>query len=203
MPTGINLNPYDYINYSKDYQEEKEEAYNAPEGSLSYSWGTTDHRCYILDLTTRNGINERLEIQFVPKEITGSRTANLKDIIVIGRNNPFLHYTGGKESINLSLDFYSDIESHDDVKKKIDWLRSLTINNGTVGGFRSVKIVFGDLFRWETFAVKSVNYKMTHFDGDSDFLPLRATVTLTLQVQGKYDRENNITNDITIDDLRQ
>lgn len=200
---SINTNVYDYINYSKNYQRNKQDETYIPEpGSLSYQFGTTDHRCYILDLSPRNGVRERLEIQFVPGEITGTRTADLKDIVVVGRNNPFLHYTGGKEMINLPLEFYSDIEAHDDVKKKIDWLRSLTINNGNIGGFRSVKVIFGDLFRWETFAVKAVSYKMSHFDGDSDFLPLRANVGLTLQVQGKFDDENNVINDINIDDFR-
>lgn len=193
---SINLNPYDYIDYSKKYRNDKQdEAYVPEPGTLAYVFGTTDHKCYILDLNERNGVRERLEIQFVPNNISGSRTADLKDIVVIGRNNPLLHYTGGKESINIPLEFYSDVEGHDDVKKKIDWLRSLTINDGKVGSYRKVKIVFGDLFRWEEFAVKSVMYKYTHFDGDSKFLPLRATATLTLQVDTEAD--------VTINDLRQ
>lgn len=197
---SINLNPYDHINYSKNYIDNKENDLYVPEpGNLSYTFGTTDHQCYILDLTQRNGINERLDIQFIPDVIQGQRTANLKDIVVIGRNNPFLHYTGGKEIIQLPLEFYSDVESHDDVKIKIDWLRSLTINDGKVGGYRKVKIVFGGinsgLFRWETFAVKSVQYKMSHFDGNSDFLPLRATIAVSLQV--------DVDEDVTINTLRQ
>ena len=117
------VNPYDYISYSKNYLNDKNnEAYIPEPGSLDYNFGTTDHKCYILDLAERNGIQERLEIQFVPDTISGARTANLKDISIIGRNNPFLHYTGGKELINLPLEFYSDVEAHDDVKKKTSGL---------------------------------------------------------------------------------
>jgi len=192
---SINLNPYDYINYSKNYRDRKQEDTYVPEpGSLSYTFGTTDHLCYLLDLTAREGIQERLEIQFMPNEINGSRSADLKELKVVGRNNPFLHYTGGKENLNLPLEFYSDIESHDDVKRKIDWLRSLTINDGKIGSYRRVKIVFGDLFRWELWVVKAVNYKYTHFDGESGFLPLRAVANLVLQI--------DTDNDVTINDLR-
>lgn len=187
------VNPYDYISYSKNYLNNKQDENYIPEkGSLSFSFGTTEHKCFLLEIEPRNGIQERLEIQFVPDTIGGVRTAKLKDISVIGRNNPFLHYTGGRELINLPLEFYSDIEAHDDVKKKIDWLRSLTINNGKIGGYNRIKIVFGGLFRWEEFAVKSVKYNYTHFDGNSDFLPLRATATVSLQVDGVQDSNDDV-----------
>ncbi len=174
-------NPYDYVNYSKNYNNRKEDNSYVPEkGTLAYKFGTTDHRCFIVELEERNGVREKLEIQFVPSSFGGARVANLQEIVIVGRNNPLLHYTTGNETITLPLEFYSDNERHDDVKKKIDWLRSLTINNGAIGGYRNVKIIFGDLFKWEIWAVKSVNYNYSHFDGKSGFLPLRATASIML-----------------------
>ena len=196
MPS-INLNPYDYITYTADLRLKygtPDVPYVAPAGVLGYNFGTTDHQMVIFDTVQRNGRNERLEIQFVPNNITGQRTANLKDINVVGRNNPFVQYTGGKEIITLPLEFYSDVLLHDDVKQKIDWLRSLTIKDSK-SGYRRIKLLFGKLFRWEVFVVKSVSYKMTNLDGDSRFLPLRATCTLSLQIDTEED--------VTIDDLRR
>lgn len=196
MPS-INLNPYDYISFTGDLRLKygtPEVPYIAPLGVLGYNFGTTDHQLTIFDTVQRNGRHESLEIQFIPSGISGQRTANLKDINVVGRNNPFVQYTGGKEIITLPLEFYSDVSLHDDVKEKIDWLRSLTINDSE-NGYRRIKIIFGKLFRWEVFVVKSVSYKMSHFDGDSKFLPLRATCTLSLQIDTEED--------VTIDDLRR
>lgn len=189
------VNPYDQFRYSENYDERKsDETYVPEKGTLGYQFGTTDHKCHIVELEERNGVREKLEIQFIPAGISGSRIANLQEVVIVGRNDPLLHYTSGKETLTLPLEFYSDNERHDDVKKKVDWLRSLTINNGAIGGYRNIKIIFGDLFKWEIWAVSNVNYNYTHLDGQSGFLPLRATVNLSL----KLDTPENL----EIDDFR-
>ena len=191
-----NLNPFDYVTYSEELKQQYgsgREGYEPRPGTLGYNFGTTDHLLTIIDTVQTNGRNEALEIQFVPQNIPGQRIADIKDIYVVGRNNPFTHYTGGKETVSLPLEFYSDEEYHDDVKKKIDWLRSLTVKD-PITGYHKVKINFGKLFRWEVFVVKSVKYNYSHFDGNSDFLPLRATCTVELQI--------DTDDDITINDLR-
>lgn len=203
MPS-INLNPYDYISYAADlkaiYGLPDPPFYPAP-GEIGYNFGTTDHACWILDMNPKIHARELLEIQFLPESITGSRTSNLKNIKVVGRNNPFVHYTGGTETITLPLEFYSDTDFHDDVKRKIDWLRSLTIKDETFG-YSTVKVVMGGdnkgPFRWEVFVVKSVQYTMSHFEGEFNFLPLRAKCTLQLQVVGSGDGSD----DVTFNDLR-
>lgn len=184
MPT---INPYQLIDYASTYNLKKEDDnYIAEKGTLAYeTFGTTDHSCVIIELESFRETRQRLEIQFVPQGISGSRTANLQEIAIVGRNDPLYHFTSGKETLTLPLEFYSDNERHDDVKRKIDWLRSLTINNGNIGGYRNVKIIFGDLFRFEVWVVKNVKYNYTHFDGQSKFLPLRATVVLSLALDTK------------------
>lgn len=138
---------------------------------------------------------ERIEIQYVPEDLTPERKARFAGMNVIGRNNDILHYTGGEDNLPLVLDFYSTDESRSDVIGKIDWLKSLARNNGYNGKARSVKVVFGKIFRFETWVIESVVPKMSHFDPNHDWLPMRASVELSLKLDA--------TRNFTIDDLRR
>lgn len=120
-----------------------------------------------------------MEIQFVP-EMDNNRSARLNQVAIVGRNDDLLQYTGGQETLTLNLEFYGSENVEAEVTAKINWLKSLTMNDGYAGAFRNVKLVFGKLFQTQVWAIRDVQAKPTHFDADNDWLPLRATVTVQL-----------------------
>jgi len=145
-------------------------------------FNTTLGRLYLLELEEPF---ERLELQFVPGELSMNRQADLKQIAIVGRNNNLLQYTGGSDTLNLPIEFYSDSEFRDDVISKVNWLQSLAMSDGNNGPYRNVKLVFGNLFRNEIWAVSSVSPVLSHFDDKYNFLPLRATVEIRLILDPK------------------
>ena len=146
------------------------------------AFSTTKGEIYILELEEPFS---RLEIQFVPDELRLKRQADLISVAVVGRNNNLLQYTGGNDTLSFSIQFYSDDVNREDVIRNVNWLRSLAMKDGDSGPYRNVKIVFGDVFRNEIWAVSSVSEKLTHFDDQNKFLPLRATVDISLILDPK------------------
>lgn len=136
-----------------------------------------------------------MEIQFVPPTINNTRDARLNSIAIVGRNDDILHYTGGSETLKLELDFLAGDNVSDDVIGKINWLKSLTMNDGYSGAFRNVKLIFGKLFLKEVWAIKSVDSSYSHFSENNYWLPLRAKVSLSLQLDPEKNRY--------IDDVRR
>ena len=124
----------------------------------------------------------KLEIQFVPGQVKNTREARLQNIHVIGRNDDLLHYVGGAETLSLELDFYAQDSDMADVFKAVNWLKSLTMNNGNAGKFRNVKLIFGDLFKYQVWAIKKVDSTMSHLSQEHKWLPLRAKVSLQLML---------------------
>lgn len=176
IPTEVRLRNA-LVNAQKIPFSETEQKNTVPnQGGLSYNFGTADKRIFIVDTVT----NESMDIQFVPDMISIPREANLTEIMVVARNNPKLHYVNGKETLIMTIEFYSDEPSHRDVFRKVQWLKSLTMNNGFQGKYRNVKLVFGELYRNEVWALQSVRPNFSHFDSENDFFPLRATVLLNL-----------------------
>lgn len=175
----MGLNIYDYINYDNGFRPEQDNPdYQPQPGTLDYNFGTTGHQCYLVELEDPG---ERMELQFMPASLDGESTADIKEVTIVGRNNPLLHYTSGRDTLNIPLEFYADSEARDDVIKKIQWLKSLRMNNGFQGKVRNVMLVMGDLFKNnEIWAVRNVRYSMSHFDGAFGFLPLRATADVSL-----------------------
>ena len=137
---------------------------------------TTEGRLYFIALRRL----ERLEIQYVPDEISISRTPDIAKLKVIGRNNPKHHYTGGNTTLSLKLDFYSEHESRQDVIDKCRWLESLAYSDGLSHGPDHVKLVFGRLFRNEVWAVTKVDYKLSNFSKKHGYLPQQAYVNIQL-----------------------
>lgn len=141
------------------------------------SFTTTQGKIYLLELEEPF---QRLELQFVPGELRMNRQADLKTIAIVGRNNNLLQYTGGSDTLNLPMEFYSDSQLRDDVISKVNWLQSLAMKDGNDGVYRNVKLVFGDIFRHEIWAVSSVAPVISHFDDEYGYLPLRAKVDVKL-----------------------
>lgn len=129
---------------------------------------------------------ERLEIQYVPKEIAISRSPIIAGVAVVGRNNPLHHYVGGTTEMTLDLDFHSDEESREDVIRKCKWLESLAYGDGYDAPPETVRLTFGTLFRKnETWVVKDVKYKLSLFMGSYGMLPKQATVSIQLALDTK------------------
>lgn len=126
---------------------------------------------------------ERLDIQYVPKEIAISRSANISGVAVVGRNNPLYHYTGGTTEMTLELDFHSEELNREDVIRKCKWLESLAYSDGYSSAPETVRLTFGKLFQNnETWVVQRVNYKLSLFMGDHGMLPRQAIVSITLSL---------------------
>ena len=150
--------------------------------------GTTLGRLYITALRSL----DRVEIQYVPKNLAMPRAANIGNIAIIGRNTPKYHTTGGTTTLNMELDFHAEEESKEDVIRKVRWLQSLTaIGEGGVPP-EKVRVTFGDMFKsGEIWTVKSVNPRFDLFDAAHGFLPRQAYVGISLLL----DPEDNITSE--------
>ena len=145
---------------------------------------TTNKQLYIVETVSPFS---SIDIQFVPYEINNPRDAKLQNVTIVGRNDELMHYITGNEKLSLNLDFYAPHDNVKEVNDKINWLKSLTMNDGYSGKYRNVKIVFGDLFKNQVWVIKSVNPKMSHFSAADKWLPIRAAV----QVEFMLDPEKN------------
>jgi len=129
---------------------------------------------------------ERLDIQYVPKDITLVRTPIIAGVAVVGRNNPIHHYVGGTTELNLELEFYAMEDNMEDVITKCKWLESLCYGDGFDNPPEQVRLTFGRLFgNNEVWVVKDVKYKMSLFMVEKGFLPRQATVTVSLALDPK------------------
>lgn len=142
------------------------------------AYNTTKDSMYIIE---REYPFERLQIQFVPREVKVPRSANVSDITIVGRNDQLQQFISGKETVNIQLEFLSDQPDRRDVISKVDWLKSLTMVDGKNGRYRNVILSMGKLFQGQLWTVRSVDPTMTHLDGDADWLPIRAKVDITLK----------------------
>jgi hypothetical protein len=137
---------------------------------------------------------ERLNFQFMPEGITWKRDAQIQSVAIVGRNNPVHQYIGGTDSLNFSLSFHSDEENREDVKRKVDWLKSLAMSDAGFGPARKVRLVMGKFYNNETWLIKGVSVSYKNIDQRFDFLPLQATVQLSLMLDPETNR--------TISDVR-
>ena len=131
---------------------------------------------------------DRLCLQFVPDGFDMPREATLDSLAVIGRNNNLYQFTGGFESLTLPLEFYASDIGRNEVLKAVNWLKSLTMTNRDKG-IPLVKIVFGDMFKKETWVVQSVTPHYSQFSPEHNWLPCRAKVDVKLLLDTKIDME--------------
>jgi hypothetical protein len=125
---------------------------------------------------------QQIEIQFVPTSVSNPRNATFIGIEIVGRNDELLQYISGKEKLTLNLDFLSDDPSRKDVYSKVNWLKSLTMNDGYSGQVRNVKVVWGKVWKNLVWSVMSVNPDFSFFDDANDWYPIRAKVVVELQL---------------------
>lgn len=121
-----------------------------------------------------------LPIQWIPENVEMVRSSDTQPVKVIGRNNPFYHYTTGETLLSMRLDFYSEVDARTDVIERCRWLESFVMNDGFSKPPEPVKLVWGDLFKDEVWVVKFVNYKLSNFNKSFGYLPQQAHVDITL-----------------------
>lgn len=137
---------------------------------------TTEGRLYFINVDTL----EKLEIQFVPEELSDMRTADLAPVKIVARNIPKYHHIGGDRRVSLELDFHASEENRRDVMRKVSWLKELTYNDKGKKPPANVKLVFGEMFKDEVWVVAAVVPRYSQFDKAYGFLPRQAYVRIDL-----------------------
>ena len=121
--------------------------------------------------------NDRLELQFLPEEVSVSSTASIEAAATPARNNSRFFYYGGDDAINFSLSFFAENNSEAElreVKRRVDWLHSLRYEG------KDVLCIFGDLFPTTPLIVDSVSIKKSLIDEQG--LYKSAEVSLSFKV---------------------
>jgi hypothetical protein len=132
-----------------------------------------------------------LELQNRPNEISITPGANWVSVKSMGRNEPFLMYTGGESSIQLELSWYAnDKDNYEEVVNKCRLLESWTKADGYTKAPPVLMLVWGtsNLFEDQSFVLTSATYKLSNFQAyakdsegnviDRGLLPACATQTL-------------------------
>lgn len=151
---------------------------------LNRGLNTTGGMLYLVEIDTA----VRLEIQFVPEELSFGGVTRIGEIQILGRNTPRYQYLGGEALLSFQLDFYADEESRQSVIQKCRWLEKLKQNDGYRKGPSKVSLVFGKLFNAQSWIVKSFEYKVGNFSKPKGFLPQQAYGNLVLAL----DPESNL-----------
>lgn len=147
---------------------------------------TTEGKLYMTAL----GTLERVEIQFMPKELSPVRKSDWAEIAIVGRNNPFNQYTGGSNSLSLELDFVSTEENREDVVEKCRMIESWSINDGYDKPPQVIRLTWGKLFKEkEVWVIRNVNTNYSMFSPAHGMLPTMATMTIELAMDTQTNRK--------------
>ena len=130
---------------------------------------------YILGLANM----EIIELQYLPLEGKGNRTANYTTFTPSGRSNPIHHYTGGAET--FSIEFSATTVSNDrtDVLSKVQKLLTFACNDGDKIPPQFVKLFLGGIAREERLIITSVGYDYSLFNPAHEFRPDMAMIDIT------------------------
>lgn len=141
----------------------------------------------IVRIDERDEQLEKLSLVAIPLELRIANEANWQVIPSIGRNNPFYNYTGGEDTLEFTIDWYSKDEIREDVIWRCRWLESLTRANAYRNAPDRVILLWGDLFKYTTWIVASAQYRLELFDIEKGILPRQAYQEVVLK---KVAREN-------------
>lgn len=135
-------------------------------------------KVYIIEVASL----ERLELQFIPPQLTWGRTAKDSEIVCVGANNPLQHYVSGSDELKFSVSFHALEEGKEDVKRRINWLMGLVHNNGYLSERPLVRIAWGKMLRNETWYLTSCPATYSGFDKAVNILPTQARVELAFKL---------------------
>lgn len=107
----------------------------------------------------------KIVIQGMPTEVEVSPESNWAAVKSMGRNNPFMFYTGGEDTISFDISWYSVQKDREDVLNKCKLLESWTRANGYKASPPTLFISWGssNLFKNDTFVLTSAKYTLTNF----------------------------------------
>lgn len=145
---------------------------------------TTGSKMYFINIDTGG----RLEIQFVPSDMSHDRTGNWSDADIIGRNDPKHQYVSGQTSFSMTLDFYADEESRTSVMRKVAWLHALIANDAYRRPAPRVILVMGQMFTKEVWIVEKVRAKYDNLSKPNGFLPQQAMVDIQMTLDPASNR---------------
>lgn len=147
---------------------------------------TTDGKLYLTALSSL----KKLEIQYVPSELGLNRSASWSGVEILGRNNPIHQYTGGTNSLELELDFYSEQDNREDVIEKCRLLESWAMNDGFSNPPERIRLTFGKVFKAEeVWIINNVSTTYKLFAKEFGSLPRQANVTLSLVLDTDSNRK--------------
>lgn len=154
-----------------------------------------------------------ITLQTRPHELKVEPHSSWASVKSMGRNNPFMMYTGGEDTITLDISWYSnDKDRRDDVINKCRLLESWTRADGYSAPPPVLKIRWGssDLFARDTFILESAQYTLNNFQDavrknnkeitNLKLYPQYATQTLVFKRVSSYNRGRN--NIVSIKDLQ-
>lgn len=149
---------------------------------MTYSTNGYNNPLTIIDTVTQ----ERLKLQWVPKEIKYKPESTFVNIASPGRNNPFYHFGGSEDSIVLELDWHATDEDRVEAINNCRWLEALTKNDGWDNAPHPVLLDWGNTQFLnagsdEAWLVVDAPYELSQFNRPKGMLPVQAYQTITLK----------------------
>ena len=124
---------------------------------------------------------ETLYLQTIPIELTYEPECQWAAIAAPGRNNPNYQFLGAEDTLSLSITWYANEESREDVLRKCKWLESMSKNNGYDEKPHRVKFMFGNLFNDSEWIITSAKYNLRLFSRPYGMLPALALQEIVLK----------------------
>lgn len=147
-----------------------------------------------------------ITLQTRPNELKVNPASSWASVKSMGRNNPFMMYTGGEDTITLEVSWYSADKDHrEDVLSKCRLLESWTRADGYSAPPPILKIRWGtsNIFSRDTFILESAQYTLNTFQDtirdpkdpksvkNLGLLPQYATQTLVFKRVSSFNRGRN------------
>jgi hypothetical protein len=133
---------------------------------------TTNNELYFINYENL----DRLEFQFVPFEVGESRTHNIAQHKVVGRNHPVIQSMGGNTTLSLSVNLYGE-----DVQQRATFFKQFTMRDGLNTSPPRMKIVWAGLIPDNAlWVVTKVDPVFSLFQPNDGFRPRMCIVNLSL-----------------------
>lgn len=107
----------------------------------------------------------QIEIQGMPTEIDINPESSWAAVKSMGRNNPFMYYTGGEDTLSFDISWYSMDDDREDVITKCNLLKSWSKADGYDAAPPILFIAWGnsDMFQDDSFVLTSAPYQLSNF----------------------------------------
>ena len=137
----------------------------------------------------------RLDLPFVPREVSYTPDSNFVGIASMGRNTPHYHFTGAEDTLEFTIDWHSNQRDRQDVIFNCRWMEALSKNDAYEGRPHRLSIFWGEddkLWNNDYWLLTAAPYKLQNFNrGYTDpntgefvktsMLPMQAYQTCTFK----------------------